>query len=47
MIAATAIVTLSFTFGNVTHEKMPHSTKETTSPSQGPVGGFLAEEIVK
>ena len=47
LIGAVALVTLSFTFSNVGPSKPSKVESVSTSVDKGPVGGILAEEVVR
>lgn len=48
LVCGVAVLTLSFTFINVSSEKSDNETSKTPATEQSaPAGGFGAEEIVK
>lgn len=47
LIGAVALVTLSFTFANVDKHAVKSPTELTHSNHSAPVGGLIADEVVK
>lgn len=47
LIGAVALVTLSFTFANVDKRAVKSPTEQTHSNHSAPIGGLIADEVVK
>lgn len=47
LIGAVALVTLSFTFATVDETSAKAPIEQSNSNSAGPVGGLIADEVVK